>query len=67
MARRRLVEFLMFNLLTLVWLEPGLLNLSDVLFGKLVFLLSLLCFGWFARTALGLPAREARFTAIDYA
>ena len=45
----------MFNLLTLVWLELGLLDLSDLLFGKLVFLFSLLCFGWFARTALGCP------------
>ena len=30
-------------------------------------LLALLCFGWFASTALGSPAREACFARTDYA
>ena len=36
--RRRLVEFLMFNLLALVWLELGLLDLLDLLVSRLVLL-----------------------------
>ena len=37
----------MFNLLTLVWLELGLLDMLDLLVGKLVFLLA-----WFALAGL---------------
>ena len=36
--RRRLVEFMMFNLLTVVWLELGLLDLLGLLVGRLVLL-----------------------------
>ena len=36
--RRRLVKFLIFNLPTLVWLELGLLDLLDLLVGRLVLL-----------------------------
>ena len=36
--QRRLVEFMMFNLFTVVWLELGLLDLLGLLVGRLVLL-----------------------------
>ena len=49
--RRRLVEFMMFNLFTVVWLELGLLDLLGLLVGWLVL----------RKTKLGSFARGARF------